>query len=143
MSTRAQKRLRSKGRSSTDSFVSLPHRLMDSRAFASLSPRATKLLLELAAQYRGMNNGDLSAPLSVLKKRGWNSSDQLAKAKKELIAKGLIIVSRQGGLNRCSLYALTWKPIDDCSGKLDVRATNTASNLWKQWTDSKEGSTKP
>ena len=41
-----------------------------------LSPRATKLLIDLLAQYRGYNNGDLCAPLSLMRERGWNSSDQ-------------------------------------------------------------------
>jgi hypothetical protein len=76
-----------------------------------------------------------------MRNRGWNSSDQLQKAKNELIERGFIAVSRQGGRNKCSLYAITWQPIDDCKGKLDIGASNKSLNLWKGWKASpKKGS---
>ena len=123
---------RNKGRMMTDSFVRIPHHVINHEHFRSLSPRATKLLIDLLAQYRGYNNGDLCAPLSLMRERGWNSSDQLHKAKNELIEKDVIIVTRQGGLNKCSLYAVTWFQIDECNGKLDVASTTTAPVNWKE-----------
>ena len=69
------------------SFVRFPHELLNHRNFRTLSPRATKLLIDIASQYNGRNNGDLCAPLSKMRNRGWNSSDQLFKAKKELVEK--------------------------------------------------------
>ena len=64
-----------------------------------------------------------------------------SKAKNELIERGFIAVSRQGGRNKCSLYAVTWQPIDDCKGKLDIGASNKPLNLWKGWKASpKKGS---
>ena len=131
MSSRSQQMRRNKGRMMTDSFVRIPHHVINHEHFRSLSPRATKLLIDLLAQYRGYNNGDLCAPLSLMRERGWNSSDQLFKAKKELVEKGLIRVSRQGGLNKCNLYALTWFSIDECDGKLDIASTITAPNDWR------------
>lgn len=131
MSSRSQQMRRNKGRMMTDSFVRIPHHVINHEHFRSLSPRATKLLIDLLAQYRGYNNGDLCAPLSLMRERGWNSSDQLQKAKNELIEKDVIIVTRQGGLNKCSLYAVTWFPIDECNGKLDVASTTTAPVNWK------------
>ena len=125
------KRLRIKGRRTTSFFVMFPYHVLDHAVFKTLSPRATKLVMDLAAQYRGHNNGDLCAPLSLMRKRGWNSSDQLHKAKKELIEKDVIWVTRQGGLNKANLYALTWFPIDECKGKLDVSPTTTAPVNWK------------
>jgi hypothetical protein len=97
------------------------------------------LLVDIAAQYNGHNNGDLCAPLSLMKKRAWNSSDQLFKARKELVDRGLIVTSRQGGLNKCSLFALTWFQIDECQGKLDIRSTSTPTHDWKQWTAPNNG----
>ena len=123
---------RNKGRMMTDSFVRIPHHVVNHENFRTLSCRATKLLIDLLAQYRGYNNGDLCAPLSLMRERGWNSSDQLHKAKNELIEKDVIIVTRQGGLNKCSLYAVTWFPIDECNGKLDVASTTTAPVNWKK-----------
>ena len=141
MSRRSERHRKAKGRASSGSFVSLPHSVLKHPAFATLTPRGTKLLIDLATQYRGKNNGDLSMPLSQMRSRGWNSSDQLQKAKNELIERGFIVVSRQGGRNKCSLYAITWQPIDDCKGKLDIGASNKPLNLWKDWKASpKKGS---
>ncbi len=102
-------------------FFSLPHEVMDHSDFLSLKPRAHKLLLDLGRQYNGYNNGDLCAAFSVMQKRGWTSNDQLQKAKKELLEKELLILTRQGGRrkNMPSLYALAWLNIDECGGKLD------------------------
>ena len=132
MTSRNEKRRRITGRQTTNSFLSLPHHVLNHENFRCLSPRATKLAIDIAAQYRGSNNGDLCAPLSLMRDRGWNSSDQLDKAKKELVAKDVIRVARQGGLNKCNLYALTWLPIDECNGKLDIASTTTAPVDWKK-----------
>ena len=127
------------GRQTTQPFLSLPHNVLNHDSFRTLSPRATKLLIDIAAQYRGCNNGDLCAPLSVMRKRGWKSNDQLFKARKELLDRGLILTSRQGGLNKCSLFALTWFQIDDCKGKLDTPSTDVAPHNWKLWSDPDDG----
>ena len=139
MTTRNEKRRRNMGRQTTQPFLSLPHNVLDHDSFRTLSPRATKLLIDIAAQYRGCNNGDLCAPLSVMRKRGWKSSDQLFKARKELLDRGLVLTSRQGGLNKCSLFALTWFQIDDCKGKLDIQSTTVAPHNWKRWSDPDDG----
>ena len=132
MSSRSQQMRRNKGRMMTDSFVRIPHHVVNHENFRTLSCRATKLLIDLLAQYRGYNNGDLCAPLSLMRERGWNSSDQLQKAKNEVIEKDVIIVTRQGGLNKCSLYAVTWFQIDECNGKLDVASSTTPPVNWKK-----------
>ena len=139
MTTRNEKRRRNMGRQTTQPFLSLPHNVLDHESFRTLSPRATKLLIDIAAQYRGCNNGDLCAPLSVMRKRGWKSNDQLFKARKELLDRGLVLTSRQGGLNKCSLFALTWFQIDDCKGKLDIQSTTVAPHNWKRWSDPDDG----
>ena len=132
MSSRSQQMRRNKGRMMTDSFVRIPHHVINHENVRTLSCRATKLFVDLLAQYRGYNNGDLCAPLSLMRERGWNSSDQLQKAKNELIEKDVIRVTRQGGRNKCSLYAVTWFQIDECNGKLDVASTTTAPVNWKE-----------
>ena len=139
MSRLNERRRRLKGRQSTKSFVMFPHELLEHVSVSQLSPRGAKLLLDIAVQYNGHNNGDLCAPLSLMKKRSWNSSDQLFKARKELIDRGLIKTSRQGGLNKCSLFALTWFQIDECQGKLDILSTSSPPHDWKQWTAPNSG----
>ena len=101
---------------------------------------ATVHLDAVVMQYNGSNNGDLCAPMSKMRNRRWNSSDQMFKAKNELVEKGLIRVSRQGGLNKCNLYAMTWFSIDECDGKLDIASTITAPNDWKHSSDPHGGS---
>ena len=132
MSSRSQQMRRNKGRMMTDSFVRIPHHVINHEHFRSLSTRATKLLIDLLAQYRGYNNGDLAATLKMMRERGWNSSDQLHKAKNELVKTRVIIVTRQGGINKCSLYAVTWFQIDECNGKLDVASSTTPPVNWKK-----------
>jgi hypothetical protein len=114
-----------------DSFVMLPHHVLGHDNFRTLSPRATKFVVDLLAQYRGNNNGDFCATLKTMQERGWNSSDQLNKAKNELVDRDIIWVTRQGGRNKCNLYAVTFFPIDECKGKLDVASTRTAPVNWK------------
>ena len=126
-----ERRRRIKGRQAIKQFLMLPHNVLNHPAFVSLNSRAVKLLLDIAVQYNGRNNGDLCAPLSLMSLRGWNSSDQLNKAKKELVEKDVIRVARQGGLNKCNLYPLTWFPIDKCKGKLDIASTTTAPVNWR------------
>lgn len=115
-------------------FVALPHAVLDSPNYKLLSPRRIKLLLDIAVQYNGKNNGDLQAAWRCMETRGWKSRDTLSKALRELLHYGFIEKTRQGGLNKCSLFALTWHGIDFGDGKYDagVRPNAVASGLWKQ-----------
>lgn len=131
MTRAAERRRRQTGRSESGSFLAVPHAVLASDAYRTLGAHATKLLFDLGSQYRGANNGDLSAAWRIMVARGWRSRDTLAKALRELLDHGLIELTRQGGLRRCSLYALTWRAIDECGGKLDVSPTSVASGAWK------------
>lgn len=126
-----KKRYKVKGRREGQ-FLMLPHSIMRSSEFGGLSPWDTKLLLELAMQYNGKNNGDFSAAFSQLSKRGWNSPGTLSSALKSLRSSGWILLTRQGGRNRCSLYAITWWAIDECGGKLECNAQSVPSNEWNK-----------
>lgn len=103
-----------------------------------MSAHGVKLLIDLFTQYRGGNNGDLAAAWPIMKSRGWTSKATLYRALNELREARWIVVTRQGGAAElgarrvCSLYAVTWKQIDYCDGKLDVQHTNTPSNTWKK-----------
>ncbi len=112
-------------------FVPLPFVVIRSYSFTLLSAHAVKLLNDLLAQYRGNNNGDLSAAWTLMQPRGWKSKDTLNKALKELLAREWLEVTRQGGRHKATLYGLTFYAIDDCKGKLDVRATSSPRGTWK------------
>ena len=79
-----------------------------------------------------VNNGDLTVAWSVLSKRGWKSRDTLYLSLQELLYYGFISLTRQGGRNLASLYAVTWWAIDECKGKLEVPETRVPSNEWKE-----------
>ena len=117
-----------KGRAEKGTFTLIPHAVMDNRDYVKLSYKSVKLLLDLAYQYRGKNNGDLTAAFSILRQRGWKREATIGAAIKELIAANLIIRTREGYFqnpkSRCALYALTWQPIDECKGK-DIEISPT------------------
>ena len=113
-------------------FFHLHRPLLDCEDFISLKGNSIKLLIDLGSQFNGYNNGDLCASLSVMRKRGWNSNQQLAKALKELLERNLIVQTKQGGLNLGpNLYAITWQPIDECGGKLDANPTTVAPRSFR------------
>lgn len=127
-----RKRWKHTGRASGPSYIGIPHFVLESPQWAAMEPLALKLLMELARQYRGNNNGDLSATLAMLKDRGWRSKDTLTSRLKALQRDGWIIQTRQGGRHAgCSLFAVTWWNIDECGGKHSEPATRKPPHLWK------------
>lgn len=116
----------SKGRSSSARFVAIPHAVLNHPDFIKLNHFSIHLLLELMLQFNGNNNGDLSCSPGLLKARGF-SAGSLNKAKNELLEMNFIQITRQGGRNKCSLYGVTWLPIDSCGGKIDILPTNKPS----------------
>ena len=124
-------RLKTKGRSETRPFIQLYTDVLNHPNYVKLSARAVKLLVDLSSQYNGRNNGDLSACMALMKKRGWNSNANLSLALKELIYYGFVLQSRQGGRNRPSLHAVSFYAIDECKGKHDLRVTAAAPNNYK------------
>ncbi len=128
----ARTRFKIVGRADSGSHFGLPHAVLNSPNYKLLSAHAVKLLCDLGAQFKGYNNGDQCATWSLMHARGWRSRDTLGKALAELLHYGMIEQTRQGGLHRCSLYALTWHAIDECKGKLDCAATRVASGKWRQ-----------
>ena len=125
-------RLKSKGRRTCSSFVAMPHDCLNHDNFIKLSPYALKLLMDIAAQYKGFNNGDFCITWTMMRERGWRSRDTLERSCKELLHYGWIAQTRQGGRNMASLYCITWQPIDDCKGKLDFKPPAAALGYWRK-----------
>ena len=133
----AQSYANRKGRAEKGIFFGLPHKLINTKKYRSLSPHAVKLMVDLGSQYRGFNNGDLCLSWSVMEKYGWRSRSTLFKAKNELLKVEFIINTRQGGRNRASLFAITWREINDCNGKLDFDPSKFAPGKWLDSNDEK------
>ncbi len=131
-----RKRWQHKGRSDTASFVTIPHFVLQSDQWAAMDAYAMKLLFELVRQYRGNNNGDLSATADMLKDRhnSWASKDTLPRKLRHLEDHGWIIRTRQGGRHiGCNLYAITWWPANE-SEKHGHPAESKPSHAWKNAT---------
>ncbi len=128
----ARDRLKSKGRRERGSFIALSKAIINSREYARLSAYAVKLFVDLYSQFNGGNNGDLCACWRLMRVRGWRSKATLHRATRELCDKGFIIVARQGGRNKPTLYALTCLAVDECGGKLDIRATVIPFGGWRE-----------
>lgn len=128
------KRWRHKGRRQGPSYVQVPHYVLESQQWGQMDAFAMKLLFELARQFKGHNNGDLSATVEMLRDRSatWASKDTLPKKLRYLEDHGWIVKTRQGGRHiGCNLYAITWWPVDACEGKHQHPVERKASNLWK------------
>lgn len=112
---------RSNGRSKSGrdggGFIAIPWQVVDSAAYQSLSVHAKALLVEIARQYAGHNNGALLCSRAYMQPRGWNSVDMLTKAKRELLDADLIFETVKGARpNKASWYALTWQMLDKLDG---------------------------
>lgn len=117
-----------------------------------LSPHALRVFMILVSKLRGKktkkngathintNNGDLSITHKELTESySINiSTKTLTASIKELIDKGFIIKTRQGGKNLCSLYAVTFQVIGDIrengstTRKIEDAPTLYPSNKWRQ-----------
>jgi len=106
-------------------FVALPFSVIDSTAYRGLSVHARALLIDIARQLRGDNNGSLLCSRAHMAPLGWKSNDMLTKARDELVAAGLLFQTVQGHRpNRASWYAITWLGLDKLNG-YDAEAVAT------------------
>jgi hypothetical protein len=94
-----------------------------SRACAELSSLGAKLLLDVMSMLgpNATRNGDISLAPKVMAVRGWASRSSLAAAVQELLQFGLLVRTKQGTREDCSLYACALYPLDCDLSKLDVR----------------------
>lgn len=113
----------SRGRGMTDlsrdggGFVAMPWSVLDCPAYARLSHPGRSLLWEFARQVGRDNNGRLRCSMNYLRPRGWNSSDVVTRAKRELIADGFVHETVMGCRpNKASWYAVTWRALDKLPG---------------------------
>jgi hypothetical protein len=106
-------------------FIALPWTVIDCAAYKNLSHPAKSLLLEIARQYRGTNNGKLIVTYAYLRTRGWTSSDTITRAKRELLNSGFIHETFKGHRpNKASWFALTFHSLFALPG-FDVGAMET------------------
>jgi hypothetical protein len=112
-------------------FAAFPHSVFDSLSFAGASDKAKALLLALARQLNGANNGHLQLTTKWLKSKGYTCPSINIKARKELIERGLIVQTKFGGLNMgADLFGVTWLPITNLVG-LDITMNGFNQGAYK------------
>lgn len=113
------------------SYTPLPHAVLDSVAFMGATATAKGLLFELLRQHNGSNNGRFQLTGQWLAKRGWRSPEVVLRARRQLIERGLIVQTRQGGLNHgASQFGVTWLPITNYIG-LEITARDYHPGAWR------------
>jgi hypothetical protein len=109
-----------RGRKDTDRrdagrFFSIPVPVVESHAYRALGSSARALMLDIASQYVGENNGRLLAGWKFMsEERGWRGKHTLIEAKRELLESGALVVeTRIGKFPKTSAwFACTWWPLD-------------------------------
>lgn len=90
-----------------NTFTPLRHDLINSEEFTALSLSAKWVFVKLCSTYNKYNNGDLIAPQNKAKDFFGLSSRTLKLALDELVNANFLEITRQGGKNQYTLYALT------------------------------------
>jgi hypothetical protein len=118
-----------KGRSTTERFVSLPHHMLRSPAWQSLSSVARCIFLELAAIYNGGNNGFIALSTRDAAKHVRCSKDTAARGLVELTERGFIVCCSRGHFDRKSPHASEYRlTLYSCD-----RTGEKASKAFMRW----------
>lgn len=128
----AWKRGKHRGRRADATFLRLPHYLITSPEWRALSGNAVKFLIDLAAEYNGRNNGDLALTRRKAMEQGWRSGGTRDRAAEEAVEAGFALVTRNGYKGTCTLYAITWEPINDVGKGVMFEPEHKASHRWKR-----------
>ncbi len=126
-------------------FILIPVGVMESTAYRALGFSARALMLDIASQYRGDNNGRLLCGWKFMaEERGWKSKTTLTDAKRELLASGVLVVeTRMGAFPSTSAwYGCTWWPLDWCEG-MDVEVRDFPRGAYRSLMSSKNATPCP
>lgn len=104
------------GRNNTDRFARLPHRLLNSHAYRSLSPNDRALLLELTMMENGSNNGSISLSVrNAADRMGIVDMKAVCRSFDTLVRLGFIEMTRDAHFrvkvaehSRARCWRLTW-----------------------------------
>lgn len=128
------KAAKSKRDGSGGAILLIPHVVLYSDAFVTLSGNGVKLLVDLAQQYNTRNNGALLCSWRYMsEKRGWKSQETLNRARIELLERDLICQTVQGRMpNKASWYGVTWAALDKLDG-LDISPQAFPRGAYARW----------
>lgn len=113
----------------------LPVELLDSDAFRWLQSFAVRVLVALAAQYHGYNNGGLELTVKEAARFGIKRTELYAGLRLLAIA-GLIEKTveerKSSGKGVPAKYALTWRPTDEFPA-YNILANERPANTWAKF----------
>ncbi len=122
--------------SKTQPYAAIEHRVIDSEAFAALTPNAKVILLLMARQLTKDNNGHLQATFSFMQRHGIGSEHTLQNGIKQLISHGFIYRTKSHGANGVwARYAVTWLPIKRSEG---LFLDSFRPCAWRDWKSEKK-----
>ena len=97
---------------------------------------SVKLLIDIAIQYNGANNGDLQASLNPMRARGMGQFINAESGETRASPLWFCRTDKAGWPRFLhGLYAITWESIDGCNGKIQVPSTKVASRLFENPTE--------
>jgi len=121
---------------SGERFSAVPLEVLSSPAYRALPDWAKTVLVALAGQFVGSNNGDMALTARDGLALGVSAEWKLYAGLRLLELTGLIVCTRRGRLENgakiCSLYAITWRGIVP-STKHDVQFGLLPLNSWAKW----------
>lgn len=113
-------------------FAKLPLKVLSQAAVTTLSHAAFRILVLMAAQFNGGNNGALGITRNQAAANGIGSDHTLYSAMRTLEERGLIEQTYPASRvpARPTMYALTWISIDDTSWS---RTTRIPAHTYRDW----------
>lgn len=139
-STRSKNSYAAKRDDPNGAVVVIPHYVLNSPAYKTLSGNGIRLMFDIAMQYNGRdNNGALLASWRHMSEiRGWTSAGCLKKALDELLEHKLIFRTVQGHRpNKASWFAICWATLQVTKG-IDVKTQDFPRGAYAHWIPSPE-----
>jgi hypothetical protein len=126
---------RKRGYRSQEHFARIPVSVLESLAVTELNHAAFRVLVILASQWHGNNNGTLALTESHARRFGLRGRDTLYRSLRELEAHGLIVRTRQGMKlkKHFSLWAIGWEEITHREGKPLDWPEPKNNRRWLEW----------
>jgi hypothetical protein len=90
-------------------FAQLPHWMLDSPAYGSLTPAARAVHVTLIRRYSGFNNGTIALSARDAARLCKINKDTAGRSFKELIEEGFIEAVTPGGFSRKDPHATEWR----------------------------------
>lgn len=141
MVARSAKKLYSANRDDPNgAVIVIPHYVLNSAAYKTLSGNGIRLLIDIAMQFNGKsNNGSLlSSWRHMSETRGWTSAGSLKNALNELLERELIFRTVQGHRpNKASWYAICWATLQVIKG-IEVKVQDFPRGAYAHWKPSPE-----